>query len=389
MSAIRLEGLTRRYGRVTALAGIELDIAADRLTVFCGPPGSGKSVLFRLLIGLEKPDGGRMLLDGEDITRLPADRRSIGYVPQSFALFPHMSVFDNIAYPMALQGVAAAEIARRVDRAAAILRIAKLLAKRPSQLSGGEKQRAAIARGLLKNARIFILDDPLVGLDVKLRESLMEDLVELRAELGASFLYATSDPLEALTIAEDLVVMEAGRVIDAGAAARVYHRPAQLRAAELVGLPRCNMLAGRVAGGICDTGQFRFPVTAPPGDVLAVIRAECIALDAGPGARQGEVRLLENLGAECVVHFAFAGETLVTTAPSRQVAHLDLGDPYPFVLHPQGVLLYAPDTGALVGEGRRVRHDAGAHDAAPGQADHAERRDHPARPGRQPGHAHA
>ena len=274
MSAIRLEGLTRHYGRTQALASIDLEIASDRLTVFCGPPGSGKSVLFRLLVGLEKPDSGRILLDTTDITSLPGDRRSIGYVPQSFALFPHMTVFDNIAYPMALQGVARAEIARRVDRAAAVLRIGPLLGKRPSQMSGGEKQRAAIARGILKNANIFILDDPLVGLDFKLRESLMEDLTEMRAELGASFLYATSDPLEALMMAEDLVVMDAGRIVDAGTADRVYYRPQHLRAAELVGFPRCNVLHGRVHGGICDTGLFRIPVAASAGEVLVVVDEE-------------------------------------------------------------------------------------------------------------------
>jgi ABC-type sugar transport system ATPase subunit len=354
MSAIRLEGLIRRYGRTTALDGIDLEIAPDRLTVFCGPPGSGKSVLFRLLVGLEKPDAGHILLDGTDITTLPGDRRSIGYVPQSFALFPHMTVFDNIAYPMARQGVARAEIAQRVDRAAAVLRITPLLHKQPSQLSGGEKQRAAIARGILKNARIFILDDPLVGLDFKLRESLMEDLTEMRAELGATFLYATSDPLEALMMAEDLVVMDAGRIVDAGAADRVYHRPARLRAAELVGFPRCNVLNGRVDGAVCDTGLCRIPVAATPGEVMVVIRAEAIAFAEG-SAQAGEIRLLENLGAESVVHFGFGGETLVTTAPSRRVMHLDIGDPFPFVLNPEGILLYTGDTGALAGHGLAER----------------------------------
>ena len=182
----------------------------------------------------------------------------------------------------------------------------------------------------------------------------MEDLTEMRAELGATFLYATSDPLEALMMAEDLVVMDAGRIIDAGAADRVYHRPARLRAAELVGFPRCNVLRGRVDGAVCDTGLFRIPVAAPPGEVMVVIRAEAIACAEG-SAQAGEIRLLENLGAESVVHFGFGGETLVTTAPSRRVMHLDIGDPFPFVLNPEGILLYTGDTGALAGNGLAER----------------------------------
>ena len=246
MSRIRIEELSKSYRGSKALAAIDLEIEPRSFTVICGPPGSGKSVLMRILIGLESPDTGRILVDDTDITGLPAASRSIGYVPQSFALFPQMSVFDNVAYPMKLQGVPRAEIVSRVDQAASMLRIGKLLRKRPSELSGGEKQRAAIARGILKNANTFILDDPLVGLDFKLRESLMDDLKDLRAELDATFLYITSNSLEALTMADRLVVMDAGRVLQSGPVETVYQQPSVLRAAELVGFPRCNVLSGRL-----------------------------------------------------------------------------------------------------------------------------------------------
>ena len=181
----------------------------------------------------------------------------------------------------------------------------------------------------------------------------MEDLADMRAELGATFLYATSDPLEASVMADDLVVMDAGRVVDAGPAERVYRRPAHLRAAELVGFPRCNVLPGRVRDGVCETALFRLPVAldAAADEVSVVIRAEDLAPAEGAASRTGEVRLLENLGAESVVHFGVGGDTLVTTAPSAQVADLDIGDPFPFVLRPQGALLYARGSGALVGHG--------------------------------------
>ncbi len=298
MSHIRLDGIAHSYGGAAALDCIDLDIAARRLTVLCGPAAAGKSVLLRLLVGLERPTRGRILLDGRDITDLAAASRSIGYVPQSFALFPHMSVFDNIAYPLAQQGVGRAEIARRVAQVAEVLRIGPLLRKQPSQLSGGEKQRSAIARGMLKNADLFLLDDPLVGLDFKLRESLMDDLKAMRAELGATFLYATSDSLEALNMAEDLVVLDRGRVVDANAVSAVYHAPRHVRAAELVGFPRCNLLPGTLEAGLCRTGLLDFPVAASGrGEVIVALRPEHIVHGPGPAdAQPGTVRLLENSG---------------------------------------------------------------------------------------------
>jgi ABC-type sugar transport system ATPase subunit len=354
MSRIRIENLSKSYRGGTALSNIDLDVEPLSLTVFCGPPGCGKSVLMRVLIGLEAPTAGRILIDGEDITILPAAARSIGYVPQSFALFPHMSVFDNVAYPMTLQSVPHQEIIARVGQAAEMLHITPLLKKRPSELSGGEKQRTAIARGILKNANIFILDDPLVGLDFKLRESLMDDLKDLRAELNATFLYVTSDSLEAMTMAERLVVMDSGRVEQSGLVETVYYHPAFLRVAELVGFPRCNVVPGRIDDGVCTTNLLRFPVSIDRDatDVSAMIRPECIYYDDRATAGSGEVRLIENLGAESVVYFDIAGETLVTTAPSPAVAELDLGMRFPFTLRPETILLYDRDSGALIGRGR-------------------------------------
>ena len=361
MSHIRLEGVGKSYRGLHALGDVSLDIAARRLTVICGPQGSGKSVLLRLLIGLERPSAGRILLDGGDITDMPAAERSIGYVPQSFALFPHMSVFDNIAYPMALQRVPREEIAGRMAQVAEVLRIGHLLQKRPSQLSGGEKQRAAIARGMLKNADLFLLDDPLVGLDFKLRESLMEDLKTMRAELGATFVYATSDSLEALNMAEDLVVLDAGRVVDANPVDVVYHDPGHLRAAELVGFPRCNVVPGALSAGddLCRAALLEFHTgrrVSVAAQVAVVIRPEHIAHlpQGGEGAQHGVVRLMENLGAECVVYFDASGMTLVTCVPSRTVEDLEIGAPFPFAVRADRLLLFDPGTGARVSRVREA-----------------------------------
>lgn len=358
MSTVRLAGVSRSYRHHRVLDDVTLEIPAGSLTVLCGPPAAGKSVLLRLLVGLEQPTAGRIFVGEQDITDLPAARRQIGYVPQSFALFPHVSVFDNIAYPLSLQNVGHAEIQRRVEQVADTLRIRPLLGKRPAQLSGGEKQRTAIARGMLKNAQLFLLDDPLVGLDFKLRESLMEDLKDMRAELGATFLYVTSDSLEALTMAENMIVLDAGRVVDANAAGDLYRTPRHLRAAELVGFPRCNMLPGRLeAGGICRTGIVDFRLSAPTnfvGEVAVAARPEHLLHD--PGGAPSTIRLMENIGAECVVYFDAGGETLVTSVPSPSVAHLDMGSPFPFTVDVGGLLVYDRASGVLLGRGQGGHH---------------------------------
>jgi ABC-type sugar transport system ATPase subunit len=363
MSSVQLQHVSRHYRHLRALDDVTLEVASKSLTVLCGPPAAGKSVLLRLLVGLEQPSQGRILINGRDITDVPAAQRRIGYVPQSFALFPHVSVFDNIAYPMALQKVGRAEIERRVGQVAEILRIKPLLPKRPAQLSGGEKQRTAIARGMLKNADLFLLDDPLVGLDFKLRESLMEDLKDMRAELGATFLYVTSDSLEALTMAEDMIVLDAGRVMDANSAAALYHRPRHLRAAELVGFPRCNVLPGVLeAGGLCRTGIVDFRLAQPSNFVGAVaVAARPEHIRHTPTGAPATIRLLENIGAECVVYFQAGEETLVTSVPSPSVAHLDMGSPFPFAVTPEGLLVYDRATGALLGRGEGGRGQGDLH----------------------------
>lgn len=364
MSRIRFDGLAKTYRGNTVLDQIDLEVEPATLTVFCGPPGSGKSVLMRILIGLEPPTAGRIFFDGADITNLPAADRSIGYVPQSFALFPHMSVFDNLGYPLALQGAPRADIRARVQQVARMVRIEVLLGKRPSQLSGGEKQRAAIARGILKNADIFILDDPLVGLDFKLRESLMEDLKDMRAEIGATFLYLTADPLEALTMAEHLVVMDAGRVVEAGPVDAIYYQPAHLRSAELVGFPRCNILPGRMdaSGAVCSSAIGRFKVVLEngraPSEVMLAIRPEDIAPATCPASPQavGNITLLENLGSETVVYVRAGEATLVTTIPTSSNAAFDLGDAFSFAIRADGPIVFDRSTS------RRVGRLAGAED---------------------------
>jgi ABC-type sugar transport system ATPase subunit len=351
--SVAFRSLTKRYGRTTAIDGLDLAIEPQSLTVLCGPPKSGKSVLFRLVVGLEAADAGAIELMGEDVTRVPPARRRVGYVPQSFALYPHLTVAANIGYPMSLAGASKEETARRVDRAAGILSITHLLKKTPDQLSGGEKQRVALARGLLKDAAVFVLDDPLVGLDYKLREQLMDDLKSLRAELKATFLYGTSDSLEALTMADRLVVLDAGRVMQHDGVERVYDEPAHVRAMELVGFPRANFIEGSLANGSVEAGPFRFRLAAngAPRGVVAGIRPEAVRLGGGEGLRAaGRVRLVEDLGGEYVVYLDVGALSVTTALPVRgepPAYGAELG----FAVAPEDVVVFDAGTGARLGRG--------------------------------------
>ncbi len=320
MATVAFEGVTLRFGAAVALDALSLAVRERAFTVFTGAPGCGKSVLLRALVGLEAPQAGRILIDGRDVTGLSPATRPIGYVPQSFALYPHLTVRENIAYPLRLARAPGATVAAKVASVSAMLSITPLLDKTPDQLSGGEKQRVAVARGLAKDARIFVLDDPLVGLDYKLRERLMSDLKALRAELDATFLYATADPLEALTMAQDLVVMEAGRLVQHGAIDAVYAAPSHAASLRLVGFPRANLAPGLAAGGQVTAGPLRFSARSlRDGPVEVGLRPEALRLhepdDQGDAVRFcGVVTLLENLGCETVVYLDCDGLALTMVA---------------------------------------------------------------------------
>lgn len=343
--AVMFEGLTKTYKTARALADVSVTVEEGSFTVFCGPPQSGKSTLFRTLVGLERPDSGRVILNGEDVTDWPAAARPVGYVPQSFALYPHFTVAENIGYPMRLAGAPRKAIDAQVEKTAATLSITHLLKKTPDQLSGGEKQRVAVARGLSKDAHTFVLDDPLVGLDYKLRERLMDDLKALRAELDATFLYATSDSLEALTMASRLVVLDAGCVIADGPVEEVYDQPAHWRAMELVGFPRANIFRGTIADGVVTAGPVRLP-TAVEGNcpVIVGVRPEAVVMD-GAGA-PAIVTLVEDLGGERVVYLDAGGHELRTASPVHG-ANPKEGDALAFSL--VDVLLFDAENGRPLG----------------------------------------
>ena len=369
---VEFRGVAKRYRANEVLTGVDLAVEPGGFTVVYGPPAAGKSVLMRLLMGLEQPTAGQVWLRGEDVTRVPAAERNIGYVPQSFALYPHLSVHDNIAYPLKLAGMKKAEREPIVRHAAEMLRIGDLLGKRPDQLSGGQKQRVASARGIAKQTDVYVLDDPLAGLDFKLREQLVEDLRQLQQETRATFLYTTSDAIEALTLADRLAVLDGGTIVEAGEPVRLYADPRRARAMALVGFPPANFLSGTVerrdGGEWCRTALLEFPVepdpggAAPSGPVTVGLRPESLVIgDAGgdgqaSGAPSDRIRLAarvvlrEDLGGEEIVYLDCNGTAL--TGVDRHHArggHLD--ERTTVTIRPRDLLLFQAATGERIGRG--------------------------------------
>jgi ABC-type sugar transport system ATPase subunit len=352
MFEIELQNISKSYGSTTVLAGLDLAFEPGQFSVVLGSPVSGKSVLMRLIMGLESPDAGKVLFRGRDVTHEPAGWRNFGYVPQSFALYPHYRVFDNIAYPLALAKKDKNRTREQVHRVASKLKIEHLLQKFPVQLSGGEKQRVALARGMIKDSSVFILDDPLVGLDFKLREQLFVDLRDMLSEVEGSVIYTTSDPLETLALADRVYVLDGKRVIESGAINEVYDAPRQLRTLQLVGVPAPNLVSGQLIGKICQTpfGQCELEVsaeTADPAPIQVGFRPEAVHLGEETGSTlsaEGKVLLREDLGAETLLYFESASSRLVAYWSNREAAPVS-GDRFKFSIDPGSLHVFDGVTG--------------------------------------------
>ena len=366
-----LENISKAYRGREILTDLSFSAKAGNLTVVYGPPAAGKSVLVRVLTGLEQPDSGRIILRGQDLTHEAPAERNIGYVPQSFALYPHLSVRANISYPLDLAHVPASETRDVVATAAAMLKIEEHLDKKPDQLSGGQKQRVAIARGIAKRTDFFVLDDPLAGLDFKLREQLVDDLRALNSATGASILYVTSDVIEAMTLADELAVLAAGKVIEHGSPETLYREPRNLGTMALVGFPPANFLRGslerRGDETWCATELFTFaadvPSNAPPSDVIVGFRPERTHLSHRTGNQDGAngrtlqfpatIVLREDLGGEDIVYLAASGESLTLVDRDHYLGD-DLDQQATVSIYPHELALFDVTSGERIGSGLHV-----------------------------------
>jgi putative spermidine/putrescine transport system ATP-binding protein len=329
MSGLDLQGISKRFGDFSAVDDVSLTVPNGTFVCLLGPSGCGKTTLLRMIAGLEEPSAGRILIDGADITMLPTHRRDFGMVFQSLALFPHLSVGENIAYPLRIRGRPKSEQTARAEELLELVQLPGFAGRPVSRLSGGQRQRVAIARALALSPRLFLLDEPLSALDAKLRETMQVELRQLQQRLGITTIVVTHDQREAMTMADLIVVMDAGRVRQVAPPVEIYRRPADAFVADFIG--STNLLPVEVdgAGRIMVAGAPLAGLAMPGMQKQAVlsIRPEDVHLTAtGEAAHTGRVTFVRDLGGTIETFVDIAGTPIIATATPREKLALAEGD---------------------------------------------------------------
>ncbi|MEL6463866.1 MAG: ABC transporter ATP-binding protein [Pseudomonadota bacterium] len=303
MGAITLNAVEKWYGEVQVIKGVDLAINDGEFIVFVGPSGCGKSTLLRMIGGLEDISRGSLDIDGTDVTDQPPSKRGLSMVFQSYALYPHMSVRDNMGFSLKTAGAPKAEITEKVDAAAETLKLDQYLDRRPKDLSGGQRQRVAIGRSIVREPTAFLFDEPLSNLDAALRVEMRYEISKLHQSLSATMIYVTHDQVEAMTLADRIVVLDAGRIIQVGTPRALYNNPGNVFVAQFIGSPKMNVFGCSVAkDSYTVPGGRTGPYPAAAGAVQMGIRPEHIAIGAaGTGQCDGTVDVIEYLGADTFV----------------------------------------------------------------------------------------
>ncbi len=307
MADVQLIGVTKRFGKVTAVSELTFDIGDGEFVILLGPTGAGKTTTLRLAAGLEKADGGTVRIGGRDVTNIAPAERDVAFVFQQFSLYPHLSVFDNLAFPLRspVRRMTAEQIRSRVNEVAALLRITAKLANRATQLSGGEMQRVAIGRALVRRPAIYLMDEPLSSLDAKLRSELRLELKRIQADLGSTVLFVTHDQIEALTMADRIGVLNHGRLVQLGPPRRIYEDPDSIYVATRLGQPSINL----VPEGLLPAGG------QPAGTRTVGLRTENIRIEKANGSgATGTVEWVEHLGDQNHLHLSVGEQRIVTLA---------------------------------------------------------------------------
>lgn len=357
---LRAEGLGKDVGAETHLYDMSFELGAENLNVILGPTQAGKTSLLRLLAGLDRPTRGRIFMNGEDVTRRSVRHRSVALVYQQFINYPSLTVYENIASPLRRRGISGRELDRQVREAAEMLGIEPLLQRMPDELSGGQQQRTALARALVREADLLLVDEPLVNLDYKLREQLRDELKSIFSSRGSIVVYSTTEPLEALLLGGNILVLNAGRLLQAGPTIEVYQRPATLEVGQVFSDPPINLLPGKVSPGKAQIGEVTLPLqgslsSLPEGSYQFGIRASHLSI--GDGAQRSSdavaleavVELAEISGSQTFVHLRHGPTSFVVQ--KEGVASFALGerlqvwvDPARiYVFHPEGRLVAAPE----------------------------------------------
>jgi multiple sugar transport system ATP-binding protein len=326
MASVELKQVVKSYdGKNNVIHGVDLSIAHGEFVVFVGPSGCGKSTLLRMIAGLEGISGGDVMIDGKRVNDEPPRSRDIAMVFQDYALYPHKNLYDNMAFGLRLRGTEEAEINRRVIDAAKLLKIDHMLERKPGALSGGQRQRVAIGRAIVRQPKVFLFDEPLSNLDAQLRGEMRSEIKKLHHRLGATIIYVTHDQVEAMTLADRIAVLSAGRVMQYASPSDIYNRPAAVFVAGFTGSPPMNLAACRVEAGHAELGAgARIALPSRLNGLAAAstlfgIRPENISLSATPGAvaAQATVVITEPLGAETLVTFKLGDSEVVARCPAN------------------------------------------------------------------------
>ncbi len=307
MGSLTLQNIRKSFGKVDVLKGIDLEVKHGEFVIFVGPSGCGKSTLLRIIAGLEDGSEGKVLIDGEDVTLAAPAKRGIAMVFQTYALYPHLTVKDNMGLGLNQAGTPAAEISARVAKASGMLSLDDYLARRPAELSGGQRQRVAIGRALVREPKLFLFDEPLSNLDAALRVNTRLEIARLHRELGATMIYVTHDQVEAMTLADRIVVMNGGKVEQIGSPMELYNKPANKFVAGFIGSPQMNFIDAAKVG--------------VSGAATLGIRPEHLTLDAKNGDWKGKVIHVEHLGADSNIYLDFEGAGLVTVREIGEVGY--------------------------------------------------------------------
>ncbi|MBL0919667.1 MAG: sn-glycerol-3-phosphate ABC transporter ATP-binding protein UgpC [Hydrogenophaga sp.] len=317
MAYLQLNNIRKSFGEVHVIRGVNLEIRQGEFIVFVGPSGCGKSTMLRLIAGLEGITSGGLTLDGRDITNLPSGERDLAMVFQSYALYPHMSVYDNMSFALKLAKVPRDEIRQKVERAAQQLNLTSYLQRTPRELSGGQRQRVAIGRAIVRSPKVFLFDEPLSNLDAALRGNTRVEIHKLHASLGATTIYVTHDQVEAMTLADRVVVFKDGVIEQVGTPLELYDRPANQFVAQFIGMPSMNMVAANAIPGFSARSGGRLPV-----DGFLGVRPEGLRVQAGSGTGEpGRVDLIEALGADTLIHVDVGGVPLIARQNERTPLH--------------------------------------------------------------------
>ncbi|SMQ73299.1 carbohydrate ABC transporter ATP-binding protein, CUT1 family [Devosia lucknowensis] len=346
MAGLTLRSVHKTYGEVPVIKGVDLDIAHGQFVVFVGPSGCGKSTLLRMIAGLEDITGGQICIGDRVVNDVEPRDRGVAMVFQSYALYPHMSVYDNVGFGLKLAGTPKPVRDAKIRAAAKVLQMEHLLDRRPSQLSGGQRQRVAIGRAIVREPDVFLFDEPLSNLDAALRGDMRMELARLHSDLGATMIYVTHDQVEAMTLADKIVVLDAGVVQQVGSPLELYNRPANLFVAGFIGSPKMNLLAGEIRGDRLTSAvlasDFALPtVGARDQSVTFGVRPHDLELVAD-GPLRGEVRLVERLGNETVIRVALPNGSEITAALPGQ-GQLEVGQTIGLGFAPGSVHLFGAD----------------------------------------------